>query len=1455
MSEAFVYLPEWRVLLCTLCGHCLQPRPDVWASHLRQRPHGLRAAQRRSLRELFSSYDLAAPDEVRVLEQSGAGVVRAAIHGLHVRDGWQCLLCAGGLTRNLETMKLHVSETHQRKPGLHKKESPLWQACKLQTFFAENRLIRYFVVGGGDDDCLDDRGGPAPCLGREEERFFKQQAKDVQCAKEDGEAAANTVQGFGSHRSAVLPWLQRTGIKDCLEGLDKEQIQASLALPKSADDEPELFLILEAMDEILSEAHGWCFDGPECMLTWPRQLALSRFHTATVGKARGFEPRKEPETVRTNCRYWKQFLAYYYRVVHGGGHFTTSSGDGGRRTPADSVQLTDGQARAWAGVLRGVATRERGELRDRLSVFCMAIICHEFGGSRYSSPLLGFCAMHSVRPFTKTWKEAGNYNSFLSGLIWVVQLVIFHASASLERAGHGDTLDLIKGYCERFLQPETETPMGEILGWRLLLFSVSKEAVGTHQAEWDPDEEILTYGDVDLPMDQVPRLLLSEFTQARQLLYTELMFGAQNLPRIQAWALKDNLDADAIGWFWGRHRENADLLKASATALLGAIQASKPLRDSFLDTTSDGAKTWRQKAIDQYEAVAEEFLKRLLVLIHMASGQPLRESELFSVTWQNTQRRRSAYVKHGLVMLHTTYHKGQQQMGRFKDNIRFLPAAIGNLLLDYLAWVIPLRQIFLRHSAPRAVISPYLWWKDGKVWADNRLTQCMKQACARASTPKIGIAIWRQMTVAIVKTKFAADIACFDVDQQASEEAEEIDADIRAMTSQRNHSTRTVNRAYANQQGSSFGNVWDGLIRRNLRASTLWKDLWGLDALLLESAAAAGKRKQGDPEPDGPRLLKRIARGVYRPRKRWSSAALLRGARQLYGDEALQWKSAMQERAMVTVMSGSEQVVVVLGTGAGKSMLFMLPCVLPDAGVTILILPLVSLRGDLLRRVRELAIDHCIWAPHETRTAPLVFVSAEAAGTKAFRAYAHRLAARGDLGRIVLDEAHFTVTASEYRAAMVDLALIRGVRTQFVYLTATLPPALQAQFELQNNLVNPKIIRASTNRRNLSYAVERVAGPGQLLREGARRARDAWEGGQLPDRARDKVILYARTKEDAAALAGLLCCPLYTADVGAAEQKGELLRTWLLSPDQPYIVATSALSAGFDYAHVRLVMHVDEPSSLVDFAQESGRAGRDGEEAYSLVLLPRTWKLQAAEDAAIGTRALHRYLLGQDCRRACLSEHLDSEPHWRRCQANEDATCDICSGAGAGPAQAPSPAAPPASPSPLAVPATGGAAIREKRRLADLELSRYQADLLAVQGTCLLCRALGGAWDHAFPTCWRRSDFFEARNRVRDAGRRGPWISPYHACYWCYNPQAICRRADPESDCQSCLYADVVMPLCYGIFCGSSAEEWLLEQFQQRFRDVDEFLGWCGKPTSFGGGKAIWGVKVAAAALIQLELY
>ena len=104
-----------------------------------------------------------------------------------------------------------------------------------------------------------------------------------------------------------------------------------------------------------------------------------------------------------------------------------------------------------------------------------------------------------------------NFNSCLSGLIWVAQLIVFHASATLVRSGAGEALSTLNRYCHSFFQQDTEMPMGELLSWHLLLFTVSKGMVGIHQATWDTDEKILTYDGTELHMVQVPKLLLSEF--------------------------------------------------------------------------------------------------------------------------------------------------------------------------------------------------------------------------------------------------------------------------------------------------------------------------------------------------------------------------------------------------------------------------------------------------------------------------------------------------------------------------------------------------------------------------------------------------------------------------------------------------------------------------------------------------------------------------------------------------------------------------------------------------------------------------------------------------------------------------------------------------------------------------------------------------------------------------------
>ena len=588
---------------------------------------------------------------------------------------------------------------------------------------------------------------------------------------------------------------------------------------------------------------------------------------------------------------------------------------------------------------------------------------------------------------------------------------------------------------------------------------------------------------------------------------------------------------------------------------------------------------------------------------------------------------------------------------------------------DYIIYVLPLRERFLRQASPKALLSPYLWEKDGKVWPEGHLSRYLEEASVRACVPRLHVANWRQITVAIVKTKFASQIECFDPDD-GDEDVEEMDPMIRSMTDQRNHKTRTVNRAYANQAGAVFSNLWDGKVRMGLQASTLWQDFWGVETVLK-------RKKRGRTEQES-RLTKRVAKGIYRPRKPWSSEALLGGLKKLYDNKEAGWKSCEQEKALTTIMSWTEQVVAILPTGAGKSLLFMLPCTLPDARVTILIVPLVSLHGDMLRRAREMKIDHLEWQPGESREAALILVSAEAVSSKDFMKYARRLIAEQKLDRIVVDECHLTVVAAEYRPSIIELTAIRSLRTQFVYLTATLPPSMRAEFEDRNYLYHPTVIRAPSNRPNIFYMVRKIdARAGSLLKQAAVEAREVWTDSGFFDHAHDKIILYVRTCKHADDLAELLGCRSYTAESGTPVEKKQILDRWTQAPDTPYIVATTALAEGFDYPHVRLVMNVDEPESLVIFAQESGRAGRDGRRAYSMVLLPATWQPQVTDDPPVDAQkmtnyrddptlrkrrdkqAVHQYLQGKQCYRTSLSDHLDVVQDRRWCMP-EDVPCDVC---------------------------------------------------------------------------------------------------------------------------------------------------------------------------------------------------
>ena len=131
-------------------------------------------------------------------------------------------------------------------------------------------------------------------------------------------------------------------------------------------------------------------------------------------------------------------------------------------------------------------------------------------------------------------------------------------------------------------------------------------------------------------------------------------------------------------------------------------------------------------------------------------------------------------------------------------------------------------------------------------------------------------------------------------------------------------------------------------------------------------------------------------------------------------DPAAKFRSQQQEEAVKAVLRRESPLVVVLPTGGGKSLVFMLPASLSQSGVTIVVAPFKALVDNLVERCKLADINCILWQPGEVSQARVVVVGAERAVGEEFMTYASGLAAQGLLQRVVIDECYLTFTASSY---------------------------------------------------------------------------------------------------------------------------------------------------------------------------------------------------------------------------------------------------------------------------------------------------------------------------------------------------------------------------------------------------------------------------------------------------------
>lgn len=310
----------------------------------------------------------------------------------------------------------------------------------------------------------------------------------------------------------------------------------------------------------------------------------------------------------------------------------------------------------------------------------------------------------------------------------------------------------------------------------------------------------------------------------------------------------------------------------------------------------------------------------------------------------------------------------------------------------------------------------------------------------------------------------------------------------------------------------------------------------------------------------------------------------------------------LQEDIILSVLEGNDTLGL-LPTGGGKSITFQIPAIALD-GLTIVVTPLISLMKDqvdnlrshgisavylhsgLSRAEHRLAIDRC-----SLGKAKLLYVSPEKLRSRNFIDHLRHMPVK----LIVVDEAHcISQWGYDFRPSYLHINDIRSFfpDAPVLALTASATPEVVDDIMARLHFSKPNLFSRSFSRDNLSYIVRYGDHKEALMLK----VLQATSGS---------AIVYVRSRKRTKELADFLNKSGIKADFYhaglASEDKEEKQNRW--KDDRCRVmVATNAFGMGIDKPDVRTVIHHDLPSSLEEYYQEAGRAGRDGKHSYAVLL-------------------------------------------------------------------------------------------------------------------------------------------------------------------------------------------------------------------------------------------------------------
>ena len=309
----------------------------------------------------------------------------------------------------------------------------------------------------------------------------------------------------------------------------------------------------------------------------------------------------------------------------------------------------------------------------------------------------------------------------------------------------------------------------------------------------------------------------------------------------------------------------------------------------------------------------------------------------------------------------------------------------------------------------------------------------------------------------------------------------------------------------------------------------------------------------------------------------------------------------LQEEIISAVLA-QKNTVALLPTGGGKSICFQVPALLLK-GVCIVISPLTALMEDQVARLKEKGIK-AMRIPSKSSQDEIIalfdnlkfgnfkflYISPERLQSKFIQQKIKELT----VSFVAVDEAHcISEWGHDFRPSYRKIKILRELlpSVHIIALTATANQKVIEDIFLNLELEDGALFKQSFKREKLAYQIFTIEDKlNRLL--------------QIFKKTKTPAIVYINSRKKAEEVSSFLnannlSSSFYHAGL-STEVKKSTFENWM-TEKTPIIVATNAFGMGIDKANVGIVIHLNIPSSIENYVQEAGRAGRNGKKSFSVV--------------------------------------------------------------------------------------------------------------------------------------------------------------------------------------------------------------------------------------------------------------